>query len=114
MLTLYGLKSCDTVKKARAWLDARGIAYGFHDLKSAGISAEKLSAWAGEVGFEVLLNKAGTTFRGLPEADKRDLDAARAIALMVAHPSLIKRPVVEGGRELSVGFKPERYEALFG
>lgn len=114
MLTFYGIKNCDTVKKARTWLDGRAIAYHFHDYKTAGITQEKLRAWVDEVGFEVLLNKAGTTFRALPECDKVDLDAEKAITLMVDQPSLIKRPVIEGGAALEVGFKPERYEVRFG
>lgn len=102
------------MKKARGWLDAHGVAYDFHDYKTAGIHAETLRGWAGIVGWETLLNRAGTTFRKLPEADKADLDEAAAIALMVAQPSMIKRPVLEQGGALLVGFKPERYAAMFG
>lgn len=114
-LTLYGIPNCDTVKKARAWLDARGVAYAFHDYKKAGIDAATLRRWAGEVGWTPLLNRAGTTFRKLDDADKADIDEAKAIALMVAHPSLIKRPVVEGAGPLLVGFKEAVFaEALSG
>ena len=113
-ITLYGIPNCDTVKKARGWLADQGIEYGFHDYKKAGIDAAKLKAWAGEVGWEKLLNKAGTTFKKLPDADKADIDEAKAIALMVANPSMIKRPVVEGAGELLVGFKPDIYAAAFG
>lgn len=108
-LTLYGIKNCDTVAKARKWLEAQGVGYDFHDYKTQGVTPDKLKAWTGEVGWEVLLNKAGTTFRGLPEADKQDIDEAKAIALMAANPSMIKRPVVEGAGPLLVGFKPDRY-----
>lgn len=113
-LTMYGIKNCDTVAKARRWLDDNGLAYDFHDYKALGIDAAHLQRWAGEVGWEVLLNRAGTTFRKLPEADRQDIDQARAIALMIAQPSMIKRPVVEGAGPLQVGFKPDRYAAAFG
>jgi arsenate reductase len=112
-ITLYGIPNCDTMKKARTWLEAAGVAYAFHDYKRAGAPADRLATWAEEVGWEALLNRAGTTFRGLPEADKADLDAARALALMAAHPSLIRRPVLEGAGALLVGFRPERYAAAF-
>jgi arsenate reductase len=114
MTTIYGIKACDTMKKARAWLDGHGVAYGFHDYKAAGIDAATLKRWAGEVGWESLLNRAGTTFRGLPDADKQGIDEAKAIALMVRQPSMIKRPVLEGPKGLLVGFKPERYEEALG
>ena len=107
--TLYGIKACDTMKKARAWLDGHGVAYDFHDYKTAGIDEASLRRWAGVVGWEVLLNRAGTTFRGLPDAAKVDLDAAKAIRLMLANPSMIKRPVFEQGDTLLVGFKPDTY-----
>jgi Spx/MgsR family transcriptional regulator len=113
-LTLYGIKNCDTVKKARAWLDANGVGYAFHDYKSAGIEAERLLGWAKEVGWERLLNRSGTTFRKLADAEKQDLDQAKAIALMVAQPSMIKRPVLETEAGLLVGFKPEAYAERFG
>jgi arsenate reductase len=112
--TIYGIKACDTMKKARTWLEARGVPYAFHDYKTSGISAEKLEGWSKEVGWETLLNKAGTTFRGLPEADKQGIDQAKAIRLMTAHTSLIKRPVLEHDGRLLVGFKPAAYEAEFG
>src|SRR5205823_421747 len=112
-LTLYGIKNCDTMKKARAWLDARGVAYAFYDYKTAGIERGKLEGWAKKVGWESLLNKAGTTFRKLPEKDKEGLSEKKAIALMLAQPSIIKRPVLElGGGKILVGFKPEQYEGL--
>lgn len=110
-VTLYGIPNCDTMKKARAWLDANHIAYAIHDYKRAGIDAARLARWAQLVGWEVLLNRAGTTFRKLPEADRQGLDADRAIALMVAQPSMIKRPVVEYPGGLLVGFVPERFAA---
>jgi arsenate reductase len=111
---LYGIRNCDTMKKAWTWLDQHGVAYDFHDYKKAGIEQAKLEAWAGEVGWEVLLNRAGTTFKKLPDADKAGLTAAKAIGLMLAQPSMIKRPVLETGGPLLVGFKPEVYAARFG
>jgi arsenate reductase (glutaredoxin) len=107
--TLYGIPNCDTVKKARSWLDAEGVAYAFHDYKKAGIEPARLSRWIERVGWEPLLNRAGTTFRKLPDADKADLDAEKATALMLAQPSMIKRPVVEHPGGLLVGFKPEAW-----
>jgi arsenate reductase len=112
-VTIYGIKACDTMKKARAWLDDHGVAYQFHDYKAAGIDRARLESWAGQVGWEVLLNRAGTTFRKLPEADKQGVDAAKAIDLMLSHPSMIKRPVLEAGDRLLVGFKPDAYAAAF-
>jgi arsenate reductase len=114
MTILYGIPNCDTVKKARAWLDAAGVAYAFHDYKKAGVPEDRLRAWLDRLGWETLLNRAGTTFRKLPEADKADLDAARATALMLAHPSLIKRPVIERGDTLLVGFKPDVWTSALG
>jgi len=108
--TLHGIKNCDTMKKARAWLDAQGIAYAFHDYKTEGISRDVLEGWAKQVGWEVLLNRAGATFRALPEKDKAGLTEKKAIALMLAQPSMIKRPVLARGGRLLVGFKPEIYE----
>jgi Spx/MgsR family transcriptional regulator len=108
-ITIYGIKNCDTMKKARAWLDSHGIGYDFHDYKSAGITRDKLEQWSNELGWETLLNRAGTTFKKLPDADKKGLDQSKAIALMLAQPSMIKRPVLDlGGRRL-VGFKPDVY-----
>jgi arsenate reductase len=109
---LYGIPNCDTMKKARAWLEGHGLAYEFHDYKKAGIDRERLAGWAGEVGWETLLNRAGTTFRKLPDEAKRDLDEHKALKLMLEQPSLIKRPVLEHGRTLLVGFDPEKYSAL--
>jgi Spx/MgsR family transcriptional regulator len=108
--TLYGIRNCDTMKKARAWLDAKGVPYTFHDYKAEGIDRPRLEAWAGSVGWETLLNRAGTTFRKLADADRADLDEGRAIALMLDQPSMIKRPVLDLGGRLLVGFKPEIYE----
>jgi arsenate reductase len=112
MTTIYGIKNCDTMKKARAWLDGKGVAYEYHDYKASGIDRARLEGWARKVGWEVLLNRAGTTFRKLPDGDKEGLTEAKAIALMVAQPSMIKRPVLESGGRLLVGFRPEQYEAL--
>jgi arsenate reductase (glutaredoxin) len=108
--TLYGIKNCDTMKKARAWLDAKGVRYAFHDYKAEGIDRVRLESWAQSVGWEMLLNRAGTTFRKLPDADKAGLDEGRALALMLDQPSMIKRPVLDLGGKLLVGFKPEQYE----
>jgi len=109
-MILYGIKNCDTVRKARAWLDTRGIAYAFHDYKVAGIDAARLRAWAAELGWERLLNRAGTTFRKLPEADKEGLDEGKAIALMLAQPSMIKRPLLDLGERRLLGFDAAAYE----
>ena len=109
-VTLYGIKNCDTMKKARAWLDANGVAYAFHDYKAQGIDRTRLESWVSRIGWETLLNRAGTTFRKLPEADKTGLDEGRALALMLAQPSMIKRPVLDLGGRLVVGFKAEQYE----
>ncbi len=108
-ITIYGIKNCDTMKKARAWLDSRGIAYAFHDYKSEGIAKERLKDWCDELGWENLLNRAGTTFRKLPDADKEGLNERKALGLMLAQPSMIKRPVLDVGGKLLVGFKPEVY-----
>lgn len=111
-ITVYGIPNCDTVKKARAYLDGRGVTYHFHDYKKAGVEKADLESWSKEVGWEKLLNKAGTTFKKLPDADKADIDEAKAIALMLANPSMIKRPVVEDGETLLVGFAPQVYDAV--
>jgi arsenate reductase (glutaredoxin) len=112
-IILYGIKNCDTVKKARAWLDGRGIAYDFHDYKTAGVDEAKLRRWGSEVGWERLLNRSGTTFRKLPDADKEGIDETKAIRLMKGQPSMIRRPVVEAEGQLLVGFDPDRYSATF-
>lgn len=112
-ITLYGIPNCDTVRKARAWLDARGVAYAFHDYKKASADPVRLRAWAGQAGWESLLNRAGTTFRKLPDADKADLDEGKAIGLMAANPSAIKRPVVEHPGGLLVGFTEAEWSAAF-
>lgn len=113
-ITLYGIPNCDTVKKARTWLDTRGIAFTFHDYKKAGADADRLAAWCAAKGWETILNRAGTTFKKLPEADRTGLDQAKAIALMLAQPSMIKRPVVEHQGGLLVGFKLPEWDAAFG
>lgn len=112
--TLYGIRNCDTMKKAWTWLDQKGVAYAFHDYKKAGVDRATLEAWAGQVGWEPLLNRAGTTFKKLPEADRQGVDREKAIALMVAQPSMIKRPVLDVDGKLTVGFRPEAYAAIFG
>ena len=113
-ITIYGIKNCDTMKKARAWLDSHGVTYDFHDYKTAGVDKEKLKAWSDKVGWETLLNRAGTTFKKLDDADKENLTEKKALALMLAQPSMIKRPVLESGAKLLVGFKPDVYAKDFG
>ncbi len=112
-VTIYGIKNCDTMKKARAWLDKAGIDYAFHDYKTVGIDKAHLERWSKDAGWETLLNRAGTTFRKLPDTDKEGLTAAKAIKLMIEQPSMIKRPVLETGKTLLVGFKPDDYKAAF-
>ena len=112
-ITIYGIKNCDTMKKARAWLDDHGVAYDFHDYKLAGIAKDKLKQWSDDVGWETLLNRAGTTFKKLPDSDKEGLDAKKAVQVMAANPSAIKRPVVEYPGGLLVGFKENEWEQAF-
>ena len=113
-VTIYGIPNCDTMKKARAWLEGHGVAYDFHDYKKAGIDRQRLATWSRKVGWEALVNRAGTTFRMLPDGDKNGLNEHTAIDLMLAQPSLIKRPVLDlGGGKLLVGFKPEIYGEAF-
>jgi arsenate reductase len=113
-ITIYGIKNCDTMKKARTWLDTHGVAYGFHDYKTAGIDKDRLKRWSEALGWETLLNRAGTTFRKLPDADREDLNETKAIALMLAQPSMIKRPVLDLDGKLLVGFKPDVYAKEVG
>jgi len=113
-IAFYGIPNCDTVKKARTWLDGKGISYAFHDYKKEGADKAKLAAWCKAAGWETLLNRAGTTFRKLTDADRAGLDQDKAIALMLAAPSMIKRPVVEHPKGLLVGFKPDQWEAIIG
>ncbi len=108
-VTIYGIKACDTMKKARDWLDQHGVAYAFHDYKAAGIDRARLEAWVDRLGWELVLNRAGTTFRKLPDADKQGLDRDRAIALMQAQPSMIKRPILDVDGALLAGFKPDAF-----
>jgi arsenate reductase len=110
-ITIYGIKNCDTMKAARAWLDKHGVDYAFHDYMTAGIERERLQRWCDEVGWEVLLNRTGTTFRKRPDKDKEGLTAGKAIRLMLAQPSMIKRPVLDVGPRLLVGFNPDEYVA---
>ena len=114
MVTMYGIKNCDTVRKARSWLDAHGVAYAFHDYKAEGIDKARLEKWVKALGWEILLNRAGTTFKKLPDTDREGLTEKKAIALMLAQPSMIKRPVLEAKGKLTVGFKPDDYKTLFG
>jgi arsenate reductase (glutaredoxin) len=113
-IIIHGIKACDTMKKARAWLDGHGVTHAFHDYKTQGIDEATLRGWVKQVGWETLLNRAGTTFRKLPDADRANLDAEKAIALMLAQPSMIKRPVLDVDGNLLVGFKPDAYAARLG
>lgn len=113
-VTIYGIKNCDTMKKARAWLDDHGVVYAFHDYKADSIERGMLAGWARDVGWETLLNRAGTTFRKLPDKERDGLTESKAIALMLAQPSMIKRPVLDVGGKLIVGFKPEVYDKALG
>jgi arsenate reductase len=113
-VTIYGIKNCDTMKKAFTWLDGHGVAYDFHDYKKAGVTAAELTQWCRAAGWETVLNRAGTTFRKLDDADKKALTQDKAIALMIEQPSMIKRPVLDVDGKFEIGFKPERYAALFG
>lgn len=112
--TLYGIKACDTMKKARSWLEEHAIDYAFHDYKSQGIDRDSLIRWCNEHGWQVVLNRAGTTFRKLDDASKADIDQAKAVELMLAQPSMIKRPVLDLGEGTLVGFKPDLYAAALG
>lgn len=111
---IYGIKNCDTMKKTFAWLGAHGVAYDFHDYKTAGVTSAQLTRWCRAAGWQTVLNRSGITFRKLDDPDKEALTQAKAIALMMAQPSMIKRPILEADGELEIGFKPERYAALFG
>ena len=113
-VTIYGIKNCDTMKKARAWLDGHGVAYGFHDYKAAGIERDRLEGWARSAGWETLLNRAGTTFRKLPDTQKQGITATKALALMLEQPSMIKRPVLEVGGKVIVGFDQATYQQALG
>ena len=113
MTTVYGIKNCDTVRKTRKWLDGQGIDYSFHDFRTDGLTKKDLRAWVKAVGWEVLLNKRGTTWRQLPEKDRETVDESKAIDLMLANPTLIKRPVLVHGKQVHVGFKPADYKKLF-
>ncbi len=110
-VTIYGIKNCDTMKKARGWLDKKGVAYAFHDYKTTGIERRRLEGWVSRVGWEALLNRAGTTFRTLPDKDKAGLTEHKALTLMLDQPSMITRPVLDIGGRLLVGFKPDEYAA---
>lgn len=112
-LRLFGIKACDTMKKARTWLDEKNLNYDFHDYKAVGIDLEHLTQWCDEHGWQVVLNRAGTTFRKLDDGQKADLDQAKAIELMLVQPSMIKRPVLDLGDRTLIGFKPDLYAAAF-
>ncbi|KSB91619.1 arsenate reductase [Caulobacter vibrioides] len=111
-VTIYGIKACDTMKKARTWLDERGVAYAFHDYKVAGADRADVERWVAQLGWETVLNRAGTTFRKLPDADKTGIDAGKAVDLMLAQPSMIKRPILDVDGKLLAGFKPDQYTAI--
>ncbi|PZN46714.1 MAG: ArsC family reductase [Proteobacteria bacterium] len=112
-VTVYGIPNCDTIKKARSWLESHGINYTFHDYRASGLEAERLDAWVQKLGWTILLNKASTSFRSLPDAEKQDIDEAKAKALMLANPTMIKRPVLDLGDRMLVGFKPDVYAEAF-
>jgi arsenate reductase len=112
-VTMYGIRNCDTVKKARAWLEDHHVAFDFHDYKSAGIDRERIASWAAELGWERLVNRSGTTFRKLADEKKQDLNEAKAIDLMEQQPSMIRRPLIEKDGRFLVGFDPERYRQVF-
>lgn len=112
-ITIYGLATCDTTRAARKWLDAKGIAHGFHDVREDGLTKAQVEGWVRQLGWEKVLNKASTTWRELPEKVKDDVDQTKAIALLLSHPTLVKRPVLDRGGELNLGFKPAKYEQLF-
>ncbi len=113
-VTMYGIRNCDTIKKARAWLEARGVAYTFHDYKTAGIDRGLLERWCRECGWEAVCNRSGSTFRQLPDAQKPNIDTRKAIALMLEHPSMIKRPMLDVDGRLLVGFTPDAYARALG
>jgi Spx/MgsR family transcriptional regulator len=113
-ITMYGITNCDTIKKARGWLESHDVAYRFHDYRAEGLDADRLNDWVTKVGWEILLNKASMTFRELSEKDKQSLDEQKAKALMLAKPTMIKRPVLELGDCILVGFKPEVYQQAVG
>ncbi|MBG0508056.1 ArsC family reductase [Agrobacterium sp. MOPV5] len=112
-VTIYGIKNCDTMKKARSWLEANGVDYSFHDYKAAGIDRAHLETWCDAACWETVLNRAGTTFKKLDDGQKTDLTREKAIELMLEQPSMIKRPVLEAKDRITVGFKPEIYQTLF-
>ena len=112
-VSIYGIKNCDTMKKARAWLDAQGVSYAFHDYRSEGVEPFRVQGWIDVLGWETVLNRAGTTFRKLPDKEKSGLDAEKAKALMLKQPSMIKRPILEADGALLAGFRPAEYERLF-
>ena len=112
-VTLYGIKACDTMKKARDWLAGQGVSYAFHDYKVSGVDRGALERWVSDLGWETVLNRSGTTFRKLADADKQDLDAEKAIGLMAAQPSMIKRPILDLDGTLIAGFKPDVYAEAF-
>ncbi|WP_115718245.1 ArsC family reductase [Gallaecimonas mangrovi] len=114
MTTIYGIKNCDTIKKARKWLEENAISYQFHDYRVDGLRQQQLKYWAKELGWEAMLNKRGTTFRQLPDSDKDNLNEDKAIALMLQHPALIKRPLLATDETLALGFKAENYADIFG
>ncbi len=114
LVTLYGLKTCDTTRAARKWLDATGVSHTFHDVREDGLTRPRVESWVKQLGWEKVLNKASTTWRELPEAEKAGIDSKKAVALLLAHPTLVKRPVLDRGGEFTLGFRPAVYGALFG
>lgn len=113
-VTLHGLKTCDTTRAARRWLDACGVIYEFHDVREDRLTRAQVEGWVKQLGWEKVLNKASTTWRELPDAEKSGVDSKKAVALLLAHPTLVKRPLLDQAGKLSVGFKPAEYATLFG
>jgi Spx/MgsR family transcriptional regulator len=114
MTTLYGISNCDTMKKARAWLDGRGIDYVFHDYKRAGLPETLARAWVTELGWEAVVNRRGTTWRRLPESVRASMDAESAVRVMLENPSIVRRPILDTGNARHPGFSPEQYQEIFG
>lgn len=114
MITLYGISTCDTVRKARTWLDSHGLAYTYHDFRANGLTPETLRKWADSIGWETLLNRRSRSWKELPESERADIDEAKALRLMLANPTLIKRPVLTNGNRVMTGFSEDEFDVLTG
>ena len=113
MITIYGIKNCDTMKKAMLWLDQQGVEYQFHDYRKQGLDPKQLTAWEKELGWEILLNRRGQLWRKLPPAQRDAIDRSSALQLMQQNPGIIKRPLLDLGERRVLGFSPETYRELF-